>query len=182
MDKKITDKQVDGMLHDIIRQMNKDDWKPDYIIGLARGGLVPAVKLSHYLQVPMYTVSVSLRDNLVENQSNCVAAEDAFGCTPYSSSATEARWDPKLRKKILVVDDINDTGATFDWIKKDWESTCFPNERVVWDAIWGNTVRFAALINNESSRFEDLNYYGEAINKREDDVWVEFSWESWWRK
>ena len=32
MTKKVyyTDKQIDGMIHDIIRQMNQDKWRPDY--------------------------------------------------------------------------------------------------------------------------------------------------------
>ena len=43
MTKKVyyTDKQIDGMVHDIIRQMNNDNWMPDYVVGLTRGGLVP---------------------------------------------------------------------------------------------------------------------------------------------
>ena len=108
MTKKVyyTDKQIDGMVHDIIRQMNNDNWMPDYVVGLTRGGLVPALKISHYLGVPMETLKVSLRDNGVAGEaceSNCWMAEDAYD-----------------GKHILIVDDINDTGATLNWIKKDW--------------------------------------------------------------
>ena len=46
-----TDVQIDALIHDIIRQMNNDTWKPDYIVGLTRGGLVPALKISHYLSI-----------------------------------------------------------------------------------------------------------------------------------
>ncbi len=64
MTKKVyyTDKQIDGMVHDIIRQMNNDNWMPDYVVGLTRGGLNPALKISHYLNIPMETLKVSLRD------------------------------------------------------------------------------------------------------------------------
>ena len=37
--------------------MYKDNFRPDYIVGLARGGLVPAVKLSHYLDIPIYALN-----------------------------------------------------------------------------------------------------------------------------
>ena len=108
MTKKVyyTDKQIDSMIHDIIRQMNNDNWMSDYVVGLTRGGLVPALKISHYLGIPMETLKVSLRDNGVEGEaceSNCWMAEDAYD-----------------GKHILIVDDINDTGATLNWIKKDW--------------------------------------------------------------
>ena len=45
-------------------------------------------------------------------------------------------------KNILIVDDINDTGATFNWIKKDWQSGCLPDNEA-WNNVWGNNVRFA---------------------------------------
>jgi hypoxanthine phosphoribosyltransferase len=160
-----TDKQIDGMLHDIIRQMINDKWKPDYIVGLTRGGLNPALKLSHYLNVPMHTLSVSLRDG-EECETNCWMAEDAYG---YMDSP----------KRILIVDDINDTGATLAWIKRDWESSCaVNNER--WEYVWNESTRFAVLVDNDASPFQ-VNYYGTSINKAEEDVWIVFPWENWWK-
>ena len=38
-------------------------YKPGIIVGLSRGGLVPAVMLSHILDVGMIPFSLSLRDN-----------------------------------------------------------------------------------------------------------------------
>lgn len=163
MTKKVyyTDKQIDGMVHDIIRQMNQDKWRPDYIVGINRGGLVPALKLSHYLGVPMETLSVSLRDG-GETESNCWMAEDAYD-----------------GKKILIVDDINDTGATLEWIKKDWSCSAYRDDPK-WDAIWNESVRFAVLVDNDASPVE-VNYIGESINKAEDPQWIIFPWEEWWR-
>lgn len=39
------------------------NYQPDYIVGIKRGGLVPAVKLSHLLNKPMILISCQLRDN-----------------------------------------------------------------------------------------------------------------------
>jgi uncharacterized protein len=167
MTKKVyyTDKQIDGMIHDIVRQMINDNWKPDYIVGINRGGLLPALKLSHYLGVPMETLTVSLRDG-GQTESNCWMAEDAYG---YMDSP----------KRILIVDDINDTGATLEWIKKDWATSCaVNNER--WEYVWNESTRFAVLVDNDSSPFE-VNYAAETINKAEDDVWIVFPWEEWWK-
>ena len=34
--------QVEGACLDIARQMSNHIWRPDYIVGITRGGLVPA--------------------------------------------------------------------------------------------------------------------------------------------
>lgn len=167
------DSTIKSWLHDIIRSMNTDEFKPDYIVGLTRGGLAPAVMLSHYLEIPMYSLGVSLRDNVgVGPESNCWMAEDAYG---YQSV------DEQEPKKILIVDDINDSGATLNWIKNDWQSSCLPDDTDRWNQIWGNTTRFAVMINNEASDFKDVNYAGQSINKLEEPVWCVFPWEEWWR-
>ena len=161
--------EFNGMIISIARQMAKDHWKPDYIVGLTRGGLQAAVMLSHYLDVPMHTLNVSLRDSNSSPESNLWMAEDAFG------------YD-KPPKNILIVDDINDQGSTLNWIMEDWPSGCFPNGNR-WAEIWGNNVRFAVLVDNLSSKcVRKVNYCGFEINKAEEDVWIEFPYEEWWTK
>lgn len=184
MTKKVhyTDKQIDGFVMELIRQMLASAWKPDYIVGLTRGGLVPALKISQYLGIRMETLKVSLRDG-GECESNCWMAEDAFGyinATALPRPEGEPNNDPALRKKILIVDDINDTGATLQWIKDDWSSGCLPNEIEVWNSVWNNNVRFATIVDNESSPVE-VNYSAVSINKAEEDVWIVFPWEEWWK-
>ncbi len=167
------------MIHEILRQLALDNWTPSYIVGLSRGGLIPGVKISHYLKAPFYSLQVSLRDG-GETETNCAMAEDAIGYVRYEDrKLTKSRWDIKMRKNILIVDDINDSGATFNWIKEDWKSTCLPNEADAWNSIWNKNVRFAALINNEASDFA-VDYSAININKIENDQWIEFPWENWW--
>ena len=171
---------VRAWLHDIIRAMNADDWQPDYIVGLTRGGLIPATMLSHYLDVPMHTLKVSLRDDTNGPESNLWMAEEAFGYVPKEERVL-ADFDYNLyAKNILIVDDINDTGATISWIQEDWRSGCLPNDDR-WESVWGNNVRTAVLINNEASEFTDVDYVGMSINKLEEPIWCVFPWEEWWR-
>jgi xanthine phosphoribosyltransferase len=176
----LTDRDINRFVHKIIRQMAQENWRPDYIVGLTRGGLVPAVMLSQYLEVPLETLKVSLRDN-GEQESNLWMAEDAFGYVPYETGLERDRpvCDPARRKNILIVDDINDTGATLDWIMKDWPSGCLPNHED-WVKVWGYNVKFAALVENSASTFDLVDYYGIEINKLEDPCWVVFPWENWW--
>ncbi|MDC1446423.1 phosphoribosyltransferase family protein [bacterium] len=155
--------KVSNAVRDIAMSMYKDQWRPDYIIGVTRGGLVPAVMLSHMTDIPMHTLCVQLAANgLEENtESNCWMAEDAFG---YEK-------DPK---NILILDDINRGGDAMEWIMKDWQAGCLPtNEK--WDQIWHNSVRFASLLSSPNS-IVDTDYWSEELS--EDENWVEFPWET----
>ena len=148
-----TPTQINGYILNIARQMYKDDFRPEYIVGVTRGGLVPAVKLSQYLDIPMHALG--------KDETNCWMSEDAFN-----------------GKNILVVDDINDTGFTIGQIKQDWRSSCLPSDDK-WLNTWGHNVRFATCIHNEASD-QTVDYYGLSINKFENPEWCVFPWEEWW--
>ena len=83
-------------------------------------------------------------------------------------------------KNILIVDDINDTGATFNWIKNDWQASCLPDDPH-WKDIWDNNVRFAVLTENLSSDFDGVRYHADEVNKQEHNVWLVYPWEEWWK-
>lgn len=185
--------QFRGLVTEICRKISISEWKPDYIIGINRGGLLPAVMISHYFNIPMKTLMVSLRDG-GELVSDCGMAEDALGYPKQETfvedendigAVLEAASNLLERsapyKNILIVDDINDTGATFNWIMKDWPSSCLPNDPD-WKWVWNNNVRFAVIVDNLSSQCNvKMDYVGMEINKAEQDVWVEFPYEIWWK-
>ncbi len=161
---------VDRMVDDMINQMFADNWKPEYIVGVTRGGLTPAIMISHRTGIKMFTLDVRLRDGgpgIPTLESNTWMAQDAFG-TPYSDSSDN-------KKNILIVDDINDTGETIHWIQKDWESNCSPKDPE-WKNIWNQNVKFAMLYENEASKFSS-DYYCKTVNKFEKDVWIVYPWE-----
>jgi hypoxanthine phosphoribosyltransferase len=152
------------------------------VVAVTRGGAVPGVMISQYFDVPMQPLRVSLRQH-TECESNLWLAEQAFGVNrPEETGITGSRWDVDLRQNILIVDDINDSGATFNWIMQDWQAGCFPKEEYAWQSIWNHSVRFAVLIDNESSHCSTrMDYAGRDINKAAEDVWIDFPWETWWR-
>ena len=163
----------------IAMQMYKDNWRPDYIVGLTRGGLPLSVILSNLTGIPMHTLGISFRDTDIGPESNLWMAEDAFGYV-YEPDRDDlfgtAKADPEVCKKILIVDDINDTGATFEWIVDDWQSGCLPHHER-WGKVWGDNVRFAVMTENLSSNFSHVTYYYDEVNKAEQDVWLKYPWE-----
>jgi hypoxanthine phosphoribosyltransferase len=170
--RKITWNEFQGLVAKICRDIANSDWRPDYIVGITRGGLLPAVMISQYFNIPCETLKVSLRDHGGENptESNLWMAEDAFG------------YDMDKPKNILIVDDINDTGATVNWILEDWPSGCLPDHET-WKTVFGNNVRFATVFDNLASQASvKMNYVGEEINKAETPIWLEFPFEEWWAK
>ena len=177
---------VERMCVSIVNQMYKDNWKPDYIVGITRGGNVPATIISNMTGIRCEALKVSLRDDDSESESNCWMAEDAFGYEHFkilehnadiSASAGEPILNlPISRKNILIVDDINDTGATFKWIREDWQASCLPDNEE-WDTVWNQNVKFATMCEKTHTKFDGVDYYWDEIDTSEKDTWIVFPWE-----
>ena len=144
-------RDVEKMCSQLLVQLYNSEWRPDYIVGITRGGNVPATILSNMTGIRCEAVKVALRDGESGKTGDSIAwmAEDA-----------------KMGKNILVVDDINDTGATFKWLSEDWSLN------------GGDNVRFATLTENLSSDFDGVDYYCDEVNKAEEDVWLVYPWEN----
>ena len=98
-------------------------WTPDYIVGVKRGGLIPAIKLSHSFKKPMIMMTCQLRDNKDEE-----------------IKLLEAEHLPR-NKNILIVDDICDSGVTFSKIVLEFMMNGF------------YSVKTCALYHNISQNF-----------------------------
>jgi hypoxanthine phosphoribosyltransferase len=144
-------RQVADSINGIILEMFKEDWKPELIVGLTRGGLAPAVLLSNKTGIPMETLDVRLRDTF-------------NGYQVERNTSIPSRISKG--KNVLIVDDINDTGETLEWIKNDWGL----------DSHWHDNLRVACITNNDASCF-DIDYTSKHINKIETPQWIVFPWE-----
>lgn len=78
------------------KQISYDVTKPDIIVPIVRGGLVPATIISHILGCP----------RIVPFQLQTRDCDDVFGNLIFQSINPET--------KFLIVDDVCDSGLTFD--------------------------------------------------------------------
>lgn len=161
----INNKEFKSLVANICRDIANSNWRPDYVVGITRGGLPAATMISHYFDVPMHALKVSLRHGIDDSESNLWMSEDAFG---YEQT-----------KNILIVDDINDSGRTIEWIMEDWRASCMPRDPK-WNTVWNNTTRFAVVVDNLNSNAPvKMDYCGKEIDKQSDD-WIVFPYENWW--
>ncbi len=146
----ITQDDFEAAIRALAAQLAADDWTPDFIIGVGRGGLVPAVFLSHASGLPMLSVDYSSQ------------VKD-FSDEPLVKLAARTRGGERL----LFLDDINDSGRTITHLRTALAAA---------GAVPG-TIRFATLIDNISSA-ERVDYRHRTIDRRETKDWFVFPWEA----
>lgn len=167
-----TQNDIEQYVLKICTDIENSDWRPDYVVGITRDGLIPAVMISYCLNVPMHTLRV---DPDGDNEINCWMADEAFG---YIQENVNSDFK-NSRKNILIVNDINESGATLEWIKKDWRSSCMPNSSD-WNTIWGNNVRTAVIVNNKKSTMHVEYSAIELVEPTIDaNFKIEFFWQNW---
>ena len=142
-----TTEQMRNALIQIEDQMVHSAWMPSIILGINRGGCIPGVYLSHRINTPHEVLDIRLRDHTTK--PNLSVLEKAFA----------------FQKKILIIDDINDSGETFNYIVKNFGKG---NDR----------FKFATLINNKPSKAK-VDYQGYEIDKSKNPAWIVFPWEKW---
>lgn len=131
-------------------QLKADSWQPDFLIGIGRGGLTPAVFLSHASNIPMLSVDVS-------------AAVPAFSDDLLAKLADRTA----AGQKLLFVDDINDSGGTIRALRHGITTA---------GGELANT-RFATLLDNIGS-MERVEYAFRDIDRSVQKDWFVFPWES----
>ena len=116
-----------------------DGWSPDAVVAVVRGGLVPATHVCHYFGRPIYFIyNEVLLDRLDGHQ------------------------------RILIVDEINDTGRAFQRIR-DQIFGRPPNDRL--------DVRYAVLYTRHTTRFQADYFLDFEPFFLKDATWQNFPWE-----
>ena len=118
----------------------------DYIVGIVRGGAIPAVCLSHSLGIPMRVVSWSTfhKDQMREHALD-IAEDICDG------------------KRILLVDDILDSGRTMQELLDDWDCK-------------QDNLKLAVLLHNTDQPIVP-DFFGRRFRRAKSPDWIDFWWE-----
>ena len=143
--------QVRNALEKIADRMAEDKWEPDVIMGINRGGCIPGIYLSHRLNKPHEALDVRLRDHKAKPDLRNLEKAYAF------------------QKKILIIDDINDTGTTLKGI----------HDIVVMEGMTDN-VKYVTLFEKMSSDFS-VQICAKELDEEEEKQWIVFPYEEWWK-
>lgn len=117
-----------------------------HVIGIARGGMIPATIMSYMFDAKLHAYGVRSYDN---KKQTLLSVEQDINFDSLDDDS-----------KILIVDDICDTGNTFDHIKEK-----------IGDRF--RSVRYAALFAKKDSKHK-VDHYSVVVK---DDTWVVFPWE-----
>jgi hypoxanthine phosphoribosyltransferase len=134
----------------VAQRLLEGGWRPDFLVGIGRGGLVPAAFLSHRLDIAMLSVDIS-------------SGEPGFAGELLEKLGAKIQSGERL----LIVDDINDSGTTIASLRAALEAQGADEAR----------LRVAVLIDNVSSRAK-TEYWSRRIDRRHDKRWFVFPWEA----
>lgn len=129
---------------------------PTTIIGLSRGGWVPAVTLANMMGVrEVYSIGIASYDTGYDGVEDEQGSLRTYQKIPVNC--------PGLSKgqPVLIVDDISDKGHTMSRVVSNVKS------------IFGNHVQTATIFIKTNTTFVPDYYYKQV----EDEQWVVFPWE-----
>lgn len=125
----------------------------DSIVGVSRGGLVPANELSHMLEIPLMPIAYSSKSGHGDNRD-------------HSNTIPEFR-----NQTLLIVDDICDSGYTLAELADLYTNSCDMN------GDWNNTVYTCCIYyKKQPNPIHVTNFSWLTIP--ENAPWVIFPWET----
>jgi hypoxanthine phosphoribosyltransferase len=126
------------------------EWEPSLLVGVGRGGLTPAVFLSHRMGLPLVSIDHSTRIAQFGEELVAVLAQRT-----------------RAGDRLLFVEDINDSGKTIGEIR-----AALAAQRAL-----PEQIRFAVLIDNIRSN-QQVEYRFRSIDRSVDKDWFVFPWEA----
>ena len=135
-----------------------DKFNAEVIIGIGGGGLLPARLFRTTLGIPMYAVFISFYEDNTEDSKERPQITQWLDGTAL---------DFVRGKRILIVDEVNDSGATLQHCVEQVLKTCEPEELAV--AVLHDKKR-------EKAGIIDTNLVQYFVGEEVEDRWVVYPW------
>ncbi|MDO5032603.1 phosphoribosyltransferase [Corynebacterium sp.] len=131
---------------DLSQQIVDSGWFPDLIVGVARGGLIPAGAIGYAIGLKaMGAINVEFYTDIGETLPEPVLLNPQLDT------------DSLTGKKVLVVDDVADSGKTLELVVNLLEETA-------------SEVKSAVIYTKPQTIFEpDFSW-------KKTDLWINFAW------
>ena len=144
---KLTWDDVDFIANIVAESISKKNIKFDTIVALGRGGLIPGAILSYKLDIKnLQNLGINTRHRMDQH------------------SETSVYQRPTITGNVLVVDDINDSGKTFDavnsLIKSEYSDI--------------GELLYCSLTTRYNTNFNENTISGKIINTSD---WLVFPWD-----
>ncbi len=142
---------VDFLVECLSDQIKSKKINYDTIIALGRGGLIPGASLSYKLDIyNLYNLGISTREDDGKYLDTIVYQKPT---------------DLNKNSKILVVDDINDSGRTFTAVNSILQSEY---------NIDSDNILYASLVMRDGSEFNKNIIFGNILYT---SSWLVFPWD-----
>lgn len=145
----MTWEDVDHRIQDLRNAMLEEAYIPELIVGVAKGGLVPATLLAQYFPgIRMISVQVSSYTSEGKKVPEILEPQEVLNMIPDLPST-------------LVVDDICDSGDTFAYLRRAGL----------------RSVKYAAMLQRREKYQHPRTFVHFAGGPVFSGVWVDFPWE-----
>lgn len=145
---------IKNACQELATKIKEQDLDIKYIVGITRGGLTPAVIMSHIMDIPTVPISYSSQTGKGDNRYYNNDLPDV------QSTIDESRIISGS-PAILIIDDISDSGQTLA------DVSAYYSEQ-------GHRVTTVALYYKEGSVFTP-DFFWQHVSK--DSGWITFPWE-----
>jgi len=137
----------------LVEKVHEKGDDPDAIIGLLRGGVVPARIMADYFDIweNFHTIDVKLYDGVGVKRAKPYVGRFSYG-------------DVANKKRIMLIDDIWDSGTSMKAVLNRFRLHNFSPDN----------LRIACLMVREGAEV-NVDYYGDVAPEGE---WVIFPWEA----
>ena len=153
---------IENIIRDCAGRISDSEANPEVIIAISGGGLVPARLFRNHLNIPIFTVCIKFYD---EEKDIRVGDEPEIWQWLDTNALRRVRG-----KRILIVDELCDSGSTLKCCVKEVSRTCEPNNISI--AVLHHK---SAIPHEEIKNIPEVDHY--FVGQYTGDAWIVYPWE-----